>query len=263
MMNDAFFTTSDGLWFCPTPHARGPWSAESCHAGPPTGLMARAMEQVLSDKRLTRITVELIKPIPFAGFAVAAEVGHEGKMVATSTATITDGDGVVRVRASGLHLTPSPPDDFPTSAESFGSPDDAVVKPFPIRETLHGLPAFNGPGVEVKYPPGHGPDPGPTRAWMRTVPLLGDEEPSPFQRLCPLADSGNAFGRNAEPEEVTFVNPDLTIVLHRDPVGEWLGTDARSRWEPNGIGLADAVLFDEVGVVGRALQTLLVRRARM
>lgn len=54
------------------------------------------------------------------------------------------------------------------------------------------------------------------------------------------------------------MNPDLTIVLHRLPVGEWLGSPAVSRWEPSGIGLADALLFDELGVVGRACQTLLL-----
>ena len=54
---------------------------------------------------------------------------------------------------------------------------------------------------------------------MSTAPLLPDETPSPFQRICPLADCGNAFSRHAEPVEIAFVNPDLTIALHRDPVG--------------------------------------------
>jgi hypothetical protein len=94
---------------------------------------------------------------------------------------------------------------------------------------------------------------------MRTIPLLAGEEPSPFQRICPLADSGNAIGRNAEPDEIGFVNPDLTVVLHRRPEGLWLGSEAVSFWQPTGIGLADALLFDHRGTVGRALQTLLLR----
>ena len=75
---------------------------------------------------------------------------------------------------------------------------------------------------------------------MRTAPLLPDETPSPFQRICPLADCGNAFSRHAEPWEIAFVNADLTIALHRDPVGEWLGSRAVSWWQPSGVGLADA-----------------------
>jgi hypothetical protein len=114
--------------------------------------------------------------------------------------------------------------------------------------------------VEVRYPPGQDPEPGPTTVWMRALPLLPDETPSPFQRICPLADCGNAIGRNAEPAEMGFMNVDLTIVLHRDPIGEWLGSRAVSRWEPTGIGMADALLFDGGGVVGRAVQTLLLTR---
>jgi hypothetical protein len=54
------------------------------------------------------------------------------------------------------------------------------------------------------------------------------------------------------------VNPDLTVVLHRDPIGEWLGASSVSRWEPSGIGMSDSLLFDEHGPVGRAVQTLVI-----
>jgi len=57
------------------------------------------------------------------------------------------------------------------------------------------------------------------------------------------------------------MNTDLTVLLHRDPDGEWLGTDSVSRWEPNGHGMSDSLLFDRHGPVGRALQTLLVQPA--
>ena len=94
---------------------------------------------------------------------------------------------------------------------------------------------------------------------MRAIPLLPDEEPSPFQRISPLADCGNAFGRHADPDKVQFVNTDLVIALHRDPVGEWMGSRSVAFWQPTGVGLADALLFDDEGPVGRALQTLLLR----
>ena len=82
---------------------------------------------------------------------------------------------------------------------------------------------------------------------------------SPFQRICPLADCGNAFSRHADPDQMRFVNTDLVVALHRDPVGEWMGSQVTSHWHPTGVGLADALLFDDEGAVGRALQTLLLR----
>jgi len=43
--NKAFFSSVDGDWFTPNAEARGPWSEDACHAGPPTGLIARALRK--------------------------------------------------------------------------------------------------------------------------------------------------------------------------------------------------------------------------
>ncbi len=261
-MEGSFFTSDgapgDAERFVPTDHARGPWHADHCHAGPPTGLLARAAERLVPDKRLTRLTVSLTRPIPHAGFRVAAELTRAGRTVSLVAARIVGDDDRVAATAEALLLARQDERPVPTRTESLGSPEDASYGGFPILDTLHGLPAFNGAGVEARYPSGEDRLPGPTSAWLRTVPLLAHETPSPFQRICPLADCGNAFGRNAEPAQTTFANVDLTVVLHRDPIGEWLGTRAVGRWEPDGIGLADAQLFDAHGTVGRALQTLLL-----
>ncbi len=257
-VGDSFFTTDDGEFFRPTHHTRGPWDANACHAGPPTGLIARAAEQAVPDKRLARLTVDLHRPIPFAGFRVDVDVTRAGRSIATTSATLVDGDGRPCATATSLHVvTPGGGREF---SDGFEPPllADAEIGDFPIKRLLHGLPGFSGEGVAVRYPPGDDPGPGPTTVWMWTVPLLADEEPSPFQRLCPIADCGNAFSRWVEPWEMGFVNADLTILAHRDPQGEWLGSRATSSWHADGTALADAVLFDEQGSVGRALQTLLL-----
>jgi len=256
----SFFTSDSPDRFVPTDASRGPWDPDSCHAGPPTGLLARALERLVPDQPLRRITVDLIRPIPMAGFTIQAEVVRRGRSVSTTRATLVDLDGRPRITAAGLHLRRSS-DATPSSPiVPVARLDEAVPGAFPITRSLHGLPGFVT-GTELRYPPGEVPQPGPTTAWMRTIPLLPDEEPSPFQRICPLADCGNALSRHVEPWEARFVNPDLTVVLHRDPEGEWLGSDSASHWQPDGVGLADALLFDHRGPVGRALQTLLVTPA--
>ena len=255
--------------------ARGPWDADSCHAGPPAALLARACEHAVAEsdtarrtdnssfetpKRfLARLTVDLIRPIPIGGFRIEADVARLGRTAATTSAALLDSDGDVRVRAHGLHLTPSAEQRYPSATVATPNLSEAVAGGFPIEGTGHGLPAFSS-GVEMRYPPGQDRGPGPTSVWMRAIPVLPDEEPSGFQRICALADSGNAIGRNAEPHEIAFVNPDLTITLHREPEGEWFGSDVVSHWQPNDIGLADALLFDRRGPVGRAVQTILLRQ---
>ncbi len=258
--NPCFFTTEDNIWFQPTDHTRGPWHEDHCHAGPPTALLARAIEQLNPQQKLVRITVNLLRPIPFSGFRIDAEITRQGRIVTTCAATLTDADQKTCATATALQMTPQPTQALPSHSVSYGRHADAFEGEFPIRKTLHDKPAFNGDGVVVKYPESQTPEPGPTIAWMKTVPLFKDEPASPFQQICPLADCGNAFSRNAEPWDFNFMNPDLTILLHRDPVGEWLGTSSSGYWEDNGIGMADAQLFDETGSVGRALQTLLIRK---
>ncbi len=259
-MADSFFTTTDDRWFQPTDPCRGPWDPHSCHAGPPTGLLARASELLLPDQQLVRITVDLTRPVPYAGFRIDAEVTRQGRTVSTTSMNIIDESGKIVVTARGMHIAAGEPFEIPTAPHTMPHLADAEDGHFPLRELPHGLSGFPS-AVEVQYPPDEGPHPGPTRMWMRSLPLLADEDPSPFQRICPLADCGNAVSRNAEPAIVAFINTDLTILLHRPPVGEWLGMDSVSRWEPNGIGMSDSLLFDDDGPVGRALQSLILRPA--
>jgi hypothetical protein len=255
-MTGAYFTTADAIWFQPTELARGPWDPGSCHAGPPTGLVVRALERLVPHQRLARLTVDLIRPIPLAGFRVQVEVRRPGRSVTTAEAEILD-DETVFARASAQFLRQSEPIEVETAPFDLPAFEDSVPGPFPIGLGHTGFPE----SVEVRYDPSGSPGRGgPTVVWMRTVPLLADEEPSGFQRLCPLADSGNGISYNEYLDRVSFVNPDLTIMVHRPPLGEWVGARMISHWQRDGTGLADSELFDTTGPVGRALQGMLLTR---
>lgn len=250
-------------WFTPTELARGPWDPDACHGGPPTGLLVRALEHALPKMRLARIAVDLGRSVPMAGFTIATDVTRAGRATANTTAALVDGDGSVRARAFGIHVAVAPVPVFEASMDNgqVVTPRlaDSVPGQFPAGR-IPDQPGFRD-GVEMRYPVGEDHGPGPSTVWMRTVALLPDEEMSPFQRISPLADCTNAFSRHAETFEVQFVNTDLLIALHRDPVGEWMGSRTTAVWQPTGNGLAEAVLFDDEGPVGRALETLLLRSA--
>jgi hypothetical protein len=74
------------------------------------------------------------------------------------------------------------------------------------------------------------------------------------------ADSGNGVSATLDWRQFIFINVDLTVHLHRMPSTEWVCLEAVTVPEPNGIGMADSALHDERGPIGRALQTLLVRK---
>lgn len=113
--------------------------------------------------------------------------------------------------------------------------------------------------MEYRFVRGSFAEAGPAVCWMRMrYPLVAGEEPSPLQRVMTAADSGNGISGTLDFARYMFINVDLTVHLHRLPAGEWVCLDSLTVPERNGLGLADTVLFDELGPLGRACQTLLV-----
>ena len=100
---------------------------------------------------------------------------------------------------------------------------------------------------------------GPVAAWLRMRhPLLPGLAPSPLQRTAIAADSGNGVSQVMDITKYTFINPDLTIYLHRPAEGEWVCLEAKTIAHPNGIGLAETNLHDLRGPIGRSTQSLLI-----
>lgn len=253
------FLKQDGDIYVANAPARGPWDPDLCHAGPVAGAIAREIEHVMPTKQLVRLTIELNRPVPMAGFRIAAHITKEGRRVGAARADLTDLSGRLCATATATLILPGDLGPVPTAAFATDSPEQADDLGFPITATLHDLPSFRN-FVEVAYPPGETPTPGATKMWMRAPALIDGEAPSPFQRICALADCGNAISRNAELDEFEFMNADLTITLHRPSPAEWFLSDSISHWQSSGIGLAHAHLSDEEGPVGTALQTLLLVR---
>ena len=253
----AFFRANNG-WFVGSGASRGPWFADACHAGPVAAVIAGALEQVVPDKQLTRLTINFRRSIPISGFRVDAEIERDGRSTTMAMATLLDENDKICATATSLHVVTHSYENLPSASVPCPSFEDAESGDFALKRALHGLPFFPS-GIEIAYPPGESGSPGPTTLWMRTLPIVEDEIPSPFQSLCPIADCGNGISRNAESTEASFVNADLTIAVYRLPESDWLASQAMSFWEPSGIGISQAILFDKLGSIGTALQTLIVR----
>ena len=88
--------------------------------------------------------------------------------------------------------------------------------------------------------------------------MVAGEEPTPLQRVMAAADFGNGVSHVLAFEDHVFINPDLTVHLAREAVGEWIALDARTVLGPAATGLAESTLFDAEGRLGKAVQSLLV-----
>ncbi|MCG7624707.1 thioesterase family protein [Epibacterium sp. Ofav1-8] len=257
-----FFDRRDDGVFVGNDPARGPWAVDYCHAGPVAGLVARAAEvEIGPEKQLTRLTMDLLRPVPLAGIRVAAETTRHTRTLATTRVTVHDLSDALLVQATTMHLAERDIGLVPTPALPAPRFEEAEPGPFAIGEGRHELANF-ARLLEARYPPGHGFGPGPKTMWLRTPDLVQGEETSPVQGICALADCGNGISWNLPTSEMGFMNTDLTLQIHRMPEPGWHASEAVSHWQPNGIGMSQAVLYDTEGPVGMALQTLVLFPAR-
>jgi hypothetical protein len=117
---------------------------------------------------------------------------------------------------------------------------------------------FAPDAIEIRFVSGEWAK-GPCTAWFRLVsPIVPGEQPSALQRLAAAGDFGNGISATLSWDDYLFINPDLTLYIEREPDGEWICLDARTRIGAGGVGVAESVLYDERGRVGRATQSLLV-----
>jgi hypothetical protein len=130
----------------------------------------------------------------------------------------------------------------------------------PTSEAAGGnVTAFHSHAVDHRFVEGHFDEPGPATDWIRLrVPVVAGEDPSPWQRAAAAADFGNGLSGILDPAVFTYINPDLTVTLTRPPAGEWVCLRSATRLGVDGVAVAESVLFDEQGRIGRAAQTLLV-----
>ena len=253
-MPDAFFAI-EGERIVPSELTRGPWDPGSQHAGPPSALLARALElcDPREGMRIARVTVEILAPVPIAPLTLSAEVVRPGRSVELLEASLRGENGEL-MRARGWRLAESDIEvDWESEERPPGHEGAEALEFFPTGETVGWHTA-----MEIVFARGRFLEPGPGVAWMRPrAPLVEGEEITPLQRTMLAADAGNGISAPLDWRTHIFINTDLSVHLLRPPEGEWIGLDSVTHVD--GIGLTDTALWDERGRIGRAAQTLLVR----
>src|SRR5882724_7790675 len=91
----AFFEQVAADRFVATELTRGPWDAAAQHGGPPSALAGHVVESrdgARTDMRVTRMTVDLMRPVPIAPLNVATRVVHAGRSVEVVEVVLTPDD---------------------------------------------------------------------------------------------------------------------------------------------------------------------------
>lgn len=245
--------TRDGELFLPTDRAQGAWGNGSLHGGPVAALLAHALESERPEGLMTsRIAFDLMRPVPMAPLAIAARVTREGKRIRYVDAAILAGDQVV-ARASAVMQRVGAPD-----AGEVSLPEGLDI---PRWQDVPRKPWMNRPDERVRYHTGvevriHGqPYQGQLVTIWAHVPyaLFPGHALTPVEQAAALSDFGNGINLMSRTvPEAPFINSEITLYLHREPVGDWLCLECTGRGDRDGLVSSVARLHDETGFCGHA-----------
>jgi hypothetical protein len=211
-------------------------------------------ERATGDGLLTgRIAFDILGVVPIGEVEVHVEVVRPGRSIELLEAVaVSGGRPVLRARAWRLAR-------HDTAVVAGGEPD-ALSPPdgLPSADLSSVWPGGYIASLDVR--PLRTPEPGRATVWLATpVALVADEPVSELARFVGLVDTANGIAVRESPKAWMFPNLDLTVHLHRQPAGRWVGLDTTVVFGPDGSGLTTTVLHDLTGPVGRAEQLLTVR----
>lgn len=254
----AYFRRVGPRRFLPTAHATGAWTADEQHFAPVAGLLVHEIQRMRADEQRpvmapSRITFDILGRVPVGEFDVEARVVRPGRTIELVEATaVAAGRAAVTARAWLMSSGD-------TASVAGGAPD-----PLPAPESLPrwamdslwpgGFIASLDVRTVGEYRPGR------AAAWVSTELDLVEGEPSdPVTSFLALVDTANGIAAREKPSEWMFPNLDLSIHLHRQPEGRWVGLDTAVVFGGTGQGLTTTILHDLAGPVGYAQQILTVR----
>ena len=203
---------------------------------------------------IARMTVDILGAIPVGELKLSSRVLRPGRSVELLEAALSAGGREV-ARAHAWRVLRATQEIAPPRPASTAPPLTADDVPLAADGWVDGYLS----AVEWRFAAGAFGQPGPATAWTRLRhPLVPGEPPSPLQRVLAVADSGNGISSELELTNWHFINPELTVHVHREAVGEWICLDALTTISRGGVGLATSVLSDLDGPIGVGAQSLLI-----
>lgn len=242
-----------------SPHAAGPWNPHMQHGSAPSALVTWLAEQLpaSSPMAVSRVTIDLMRPVPVAPLSHEIEVLREGRKIQLvgirllSNGTVVTNATVLKVRVEEQPL----PADIKDAPLTVPLPDASGLS-----EPKDHSSAFVS-GVSIRAVHGGFLKLGPGAIWYRANRAIVEGQPiSQAMRAVIASDFSNGSSSVLSFKDWMFMNADLTVSFARQPVGDWILLDSESWIGPDGCGLAASKLADQSGYFGRAIQTLVIER---
>jgi acyl-Coa thioesterase superfamily protein/acyl-CoA thioesterase superfamily protein len=258
MANDPFFTIQ-GDHYVPTPAARGPWNPNSLHGRVIAGLLGAEIERLHGspDFLPARLTVDMYRLPDLSRVEVVVRPVREGRRIKVIDAEfISGGVSAGRATCQLLKRTENP------SGNVWKPQPWAVPKPADIPPPTDARAGMGGMWAMRRIAGDFGAV-GQKRCWMSEVRELVEGRPlTPFVRVAVAADFASPFA-NAGDQGLKYINSDVTVYLHREPVGEWVGFEVTDHGDTAGVAFGQCRLYDVEGPIGEASCCALAQKRKI
>lgn len=264
LMFQPYFITK-GTQFEPTKLSRGYWIANSITGSAIASLLAYCLERDFGapDLVITRFNVDLLGLIKAEPLSVETQKLKDGRRLKLAEARIyCDGQLMARANCQFVLKTENPENaTWQTPAWDAPLPDDmGPPLKFGPWDLLPVAPNFARIARDSWTAPasatGNAPVLGPLakiasrQAWFRPNNPAVDAVPmSPFLRAAMVADFVSPIANSSE-QGIDYINTDLTLYLHREPVGAWMGLELVGHRSCAGISVGECWLHDVEGPLG-------------
>ncbi|MBX3485401.1 thioesterase family protein [Phenylobacterium sp.] len=257
MANEPFFR-KEGDLFLPTRAGIGPWTADSLHGRLIIGLLGAEIERQYRTPEYmpARLTVDMYRLPDLSPVEVVTRVVKDGYRIKVVDAEfISGGQSAGRATCQLLRRTGNALGKV-WAPDNWDAPKPADMPP-PEQRPMGGMWDMRRIAGDFGVP-GH-----PRRVWMAEVRDLVEGEPfTPFARVATAADFVSPFANSGD-QGLGYINSDVTIYLHREPVTDWVGFDVTGHGATDGVAIGECRLYDEQGVIGAASCTALAQKRKV
>lgn len=239
------FLERAGDTFLPTDAARGFWGPQAnLHARVMIGLFAHEIERLFGEPGWTpaRLTVDLYCLPDLSPVNVSTRLIRQGGRIKVVEGELfSGGQSVARASCQILRRTEQPEGVIWRSPPwAVPSPEDTPKQhPPPLRGIWEMRPIAPNPALPM-----------PRKTWLRELrPLIAGEAYTPFSRVATGVDFTSPTA-HASLTGLEFINSDITLYLHRAPVGEWTGYEVTDHQSADGVAIGHCTLHDIEGAFG-------------
>jgi hypothetical protein len=213
--------------------------------------------------QLTRLTVDLWRPVPLQMLRIERSIRREGKRLQAVDVSLFDGEVEV-AHGAALRIRRGESREPEVLEHPNRPPTDPPPPP------TEGGRLFDGPqadrigflrSLEADRVVGQTGEGAPAVLWVRMrQPLIAGFATPPVAHAAFASDFASGLAAYLDILRWSYINPDVNLHLLREPTSEWIAVDGTTWVGELGIGHGSAAIYDRTGRIGSATAAQVVER---